>query len=128
MSPKVRNIIGWVLTALLAALFIWSASMKFIGGGPEMEKGMADMGITMDTLHILGVVEALAIVLFIIPRTGVVGTLLLVAYLGGAIATHLEHQQPIMMPVIISMVLWITAAIRFPELTSRLFGAGKQSL
>ena len=124
MSPKVRNIIGWILTAMLAALFIWSASMKFIGGGPEMEKGMAEMGLTMDTIHILGAVEALAIILFIIPRTGVVGTMLLIAYLGGAIATHLEHGQPIMMPIIISIVLWITAAIRFPELTSRLFGTG----
>lgn len=127
MSPKTRSIIGWILTALLAVLFLWSAAMKFMGG-PEMEKGIAGMGLTMDTMRILGVVETLAIVFFIIPRTGVLGTLLLAAYLGGAIATHLEHAQSVMSPVIVSCVLWITAAIRFPELCSRLFGTGGRSV
>ncbi len=123
MSPKTRNIIGWVLTALLAILFLWSAYGKFFGT-PEMEEQTAAMGVTPDALRIIGIVELLAIVLFIIPRTGVLGTLLLVAYLGGAIATHLEHALPILMPVIISIVLWITAALRFPELVSRLAGRG----
>lgn len=97
--------------------------MKFVGGA-ETEKHIAEMGITVTTLKMLGAVEALSILLFIIPRTGLLGTLLLSAYLGGAIATHLEHQQPIMMPVIVACVLWITAAIRFPELSRRLLGAG----
>src|SRR5690242_5650796 len=122
MSPKTRNIIGWILTGLLALLFLWSASMKFIGHGAEMEKQMAALGLTMGIIKMLGTVEALAIVLFIIPRTGVLGTLLLSGYLGGAIATHLEHGQPVMMPVIVMCVLWITAVIRFPELSRRLLG------
>jgi hypothetical protein len=89
-----------------------------------MEKMAGGLGLTVDQLRLIGAVELLSIVLFIIPRTGVVGTLLLSAYLGGAIATHLEHAQPIIMPIAISVVLWITAAIRFPELTGRLFGGG----
>ena len=96
--------------------------MKFIGGA-EMEKSIAGMGLTVDTVRILGAIEALSIILFIIPRTGLLGALLLSGYLGGAIATHLEHQQPVMMPVIIMCVLWITAVIRFPELSRRLLGA-----
>ena len=44
---------------------------------------------------------------------------MLAAYLGGAIATHLTHQQPIFAPALIQAVVWITAVIRFPELTRR---------
>jgi len=121
MSPKTRNIIGWILTGLLALLFLWSASMKIIGG-PEMEKNVAGLGLNASTTRILGIVEALSILLFIIPRTGILGTLLLAAYLGGAMATHLEHKLPVIMPLVISGVLWITAALRFPELLGRLLG------
>ncbi len=122
MSPKTRKIIGWVLTGLLAFVFLSSAFMK-LKGGAEMAKGAAAFGLTLGTIQIIGVVEVISLVLFAIPRTGLLGTLLLAAYLGGAIATHLEHNMPIMVPVIIQCILWITAVIRFPELSRRLMGS-----
>lgn len=122
MSPKTRNIIGWVLTALIAFVFISSAFMK-LKGGAGSEKVAAGMGLTAQKLMLIGIVEIISIVLFIIPRTGVLGTLLLAAYLGGAIATHLEHQLPITAPVVIQCIVWITAVIRFPELTRRISGS-----
>ena len=119
MNPKTRKIIGWILTVILALLMLWSAFMK-LSGNEEVVKGSAAFGLSANTLMWIGIVELLSILLFIYPRTGVVGTLLLASYLGGAIATHLEHAQPIVMPVLIECVIWITAAIRFPELTRRL--------
>jgi hypothetical protein len=73
----------------------------------------------MNKLKLLGVVEIISVLLFIIPRTGILGTLLLAAYMGGAIATHLEHRLPLFLPIIIQCLVWITAAIRFPELSKR---------
>lgn len=121
MSTKTRNIIGWVLTALLAFVFIGSAVMK-LAGSEQAVKGAASFGLSATTLKLIGVVEILSVVLFIIPRTGLLGTLLLAAYLGGAIATHLEHQLPVLPPVIIQCLVWVTATIRFPELSKRLMG------
>ena len=123
MQQKTKNIIGWVLTGILSLVFIASASMKLIGG-EEVLKGAAAMGISPGTFKIIGVLEIISIVLFIIPRSGLLGTLLLAAYIGGAIVTHLEHQQAIFVPVIIQCLVWITAAIRFPELSRRLKGNG----
>ncbi len=80
-------------------------------------------GIDATTYLFIGIIEIISLILFIIPRTGIIGTLLLAAYLGGAIVTHLQHQEPIAMAVIIQMVLWITAFIRFPELSQRLLTA-----
>lgn len=121
MNTKTRNIVGWVLTAILAFAFFASASMKFMGGA-NAAKGAVAFGLTPGILKMIGLVEILSVILFIIPRTGLLGTLLLAAYLGGAIATHLEHQLPIFVPVILQCIVWITATIRFPELSKRLMG------
>jgi CBS-domain-containing membrane protein len=68
----------------------------------------------------LGVMELIIALIWLIPRTGVVGTLLAVAYMGGAIAVHFINSQPVFTPVIIQVLIWIAAAVRFPELTKRL--------
>lgn len=121
MTQKTKNIIGWILTALVSLVFIASASMKLMGG-EELAKNAATMGLTADSIKIIGVLELLCIVVFIIPRTGVLGILLVAAYLGGAIVTHLEHNQPIIMPLIVQAIAWTAALIRFPELGRRLAG------
>jgi hypothetical protein len=121
MTQKTRNIIGWTLSILLTLALLASATFKLIGG-EEMAKNAPLMGLSLDSLKYIGVIEILSALLFLIPRTGVLGTLLLAAYLGGAIVTHLEHGQAITSPVVLQCLVWITAVIRFPELTSRIAG------
>ena len=123
MNSKTRNIIGWALTVLLAGFLFFSASGKFMDT-EEMRAMLSAIGLTAEQAKMIGVIEIVSTILFIIPRTGVLGTLLLAAYLGGAIATHLEHPQagPPWAPIIVQCIVWITAAIRFPELTARITG------
>ena len=83
------------------------------------------LGIDATTYFFIGIIEIISLVLFLIPRTGIIGTLLIASYMGGAIATHLQHHQPIAMAVIIQILLWITAFIRFPELKERLLSIKK---
>ena len=120
MSQKAIKITGWVLTIVLGLLFTMSAFMKLTGNEEALAQA-SSMGFDADTYRFIGVLEIISLLLFIIPRTGVIGTLLMVAYMGGAIATHLQHQQPIAMAVSIQILLWITAFLRFPELKQRLF-------
>ncbi len=121
MSQKAIKIIGWVLTGILAFIFLGSASSKLIGS-EETIKSAAQWGLTATSLRIMGTIELLSIILFAIPRTGLLGTLLLVAYMGGAIAIHLTHALSVVAPVMISSLVWITAAVRFYELSIRLLG------
>jgi len=81
----------------------------------------ASFGLSAATYSLLGVIEILSVLLFLYPRTGLLGTLLLSSYLGGAIATHLQHQQNIVFPIAIEAFVWIAAVLRFPELMQRLF-------
>jgi len=119
MSPKTIRITGWVLTAIIGSLFAMSAFMKLTQNEAAIQQA-ASIGIDAGTYRVIGVVELLSLILFIIPRTGVLGSLLLVAYMGGAIATHLQHQQPVAMAITVQVILWITAILRFPELKQRL--------
>ncbi|GEC78092.1 DoxX family protein [Flavobacterium aquatile] len=121
MSQKTIKIAGWILTIILVLLFTMSAFMKITQNDTALAQA-ASMGIDASTYRFIGIIEIISLVLFVIPRTGVLGTMLLIAYLGGAIATHLQHQQPISMAVSIQTILWITAFLRFPELKQRILG------
>ena len=87
MTTKTKNIINWVLAGLVAFIFIGSGVNKLMGSA-EALKMAQDFGISASAFSILGTIELIAVALFLYPRTGILGTLLLVAYMGGAIATH----------------------------------------
>jgi hypothetical protein len=122
MNKKSSDLIYWVLTGIVALVFIGSASGKFFPN-EEALKMAASFGLDAKTNTILGIVELLSLILFVIPRTGILGTLLLAAYMGGAIATHLEHGQSIIAPCIIQTILFLVAFYRFPELRTKLLNA-----
>lgn len=124
MSQKTTKITGWVLTIILALLFTMSIFMKLTQNETALAQA-SSFGIDATTYFFIGIIEIISLVLFLIPRTGIIGTLLLASYMGGAIVTHLQHQQPIAMAVIIQILLWITAFIRFPELKERLLSIKK---
>lgn len=119
MTTKTKNIIGWILSGLIGLMLIASAIDKIIGSANAI-KMSASFGISPNTYSILGIIEIISVILFLIPRTAILGLLLLTAYLGGAIATHLQHHQDILFPCAFEAVLWIAAVIRFPELTQRI--------
>lgn len=115
-----QKILYWSLTALIGLIFIGSATGKLMPGSGATDMA-AQMGISVGTIKAIGTVELLCVLFFIFPRSGVLGTLLLTAYMGGAIAVHVTKGLPIAAPAIIMAVLWLVAIYRFPELKKRLF-------
>jgi hypothetical protein len=71
---------------------------------------------------VIGLGELVSAALFVNPRTAELGTLLLSAYLGGAIVTHMQHGEPFIIPAVVLLVVWTTAVLRLPGLTTRLRG------
>jgi DoxX-like family len=121
MNSKTKNIINWVLAGLVGFIFVGSAISK-LTGGEEALKMATGIGLDANAFRMVAIVELISVILFVIPRTGILGTLLLAAYMGGAIATHLEHNQSIIAPAAIQAFVWIVAVIRFEELRFRLLG------
>jgi UPF0716 family protein affecting phage T7 exclusion len=108
MNKQTRNIINWLLAGIVAAVFINAAYGKFTSGEESYKQ------------IVLGGIEISAVILFIIPRTAILGTLLLVAYMGGAIATKLEQERPLLSTIMVSSLVWIAAVVRNPELSQRI--------
>lgn len=96
---------GRVLTALPALLLTFSAVMKLTSQPPVLE-GFKHFGFP-DGLHLpIGVVEALVVVAYLVPRTAVLGAILITGYLGGAIVTHLRVGEPFVPPLLVGVLVW----------------------
>ncbi len=121
MNSKTKNIIAWILAGLVSLVFVGSGFMKLTNAPAEMVKMLGGQS----NVTLLGALELVMVVLFLIPRTGIVGSLLMIAYMGGAMAVHLTSGQGIMVQTIIQIAIWLVAAYRFPELTKRLFNHEK---
>ena len=103
---------GWALGILPAALFIFSASMKLMRP-PGLEKGFEQQGIPYQYALGLGILELACTVVYLVPRTAVLGAILLTGYLGGAIMTHLRIGQHIYYThVIMGVMLWLGLYLR----------------
>jgi hypothetical protein len=98
---------GWVLSVLPCLLLLMSATMK-LTKSEEVAKGFEHFGYPEQFALILGIVEFGCTVIYLIPRTAVLGAILLTGYLGGAVATHARLQEPqFIMPVVLGVLLWL---------------------
>ncbi|WP_271083404.1 DoxX family protein [Brevundimonas sp. NIBR11] len=107
-SPMVW--VGRVLTGLFA-LFMLGASIypKFFM--PDVvAANMTTSGWTPDKTLLLGIIELSCLVLYLIPRTALFGAVLMMAYLGGALATNLRVDNPLfshtLFSVYLGLVMW----------------------
>jgi hypothetical protein len=119
-TNKYRKITGWTITLLLSLVFLFSGGVKIFTSSEEMSKMAGSAGNVL----LLGLIEVCMVAMLLIPRTALVGILLMIAYTGGVMAVHLTGGLPILIPVILQCLIWITGALRFPELTDRLIAKG----
>lgn len=113
MPGKTRRITGTVLMIVGSVLLLGSGTAK-LAHVPQVVAQMASNGMTGERLTFVGILELLSALLFLIPATRSGGLLLVSAFLGGAIATHLQHGEPIFPPAIVLTLLWLGAWLRHP--------------
>jgi hypothetical protein len=111
---RARRITGWILTGLLTVLFVASAAGKLAGAAQVVE--MFQKWGLENHLLLIGVGELVSALLFAIPRTHSLGVLLLSAYMGGAIVTHMQHGEGYIPQSVILVLIWVAGFLRQPEL------------
>ncbi len=107
--------IGRVLSVLPSLMLLMAGGMMFIQL-PIVVKDSAKYGYTPMSLHFIGAALLVSVVLYLIPRTSILGAILLTGYLGGAVATHVTHSEPWFAPVIFGVVLWLGLLLRDQKL------------
>ena len=100
---------GRVLSALAAIFLLFDGVIHILRIAPVVE-AFAQLGYPLGTAVTLGVIEVICVVLYLVPRTSVLGALLLTGYLGGAIATQLRVGAPLfsttLFPVYVALFIW----------------------
>ena len=93
------------MSALPVLVLLMSAVMKFAQPPPVVE-GLKHLGLPESLAISLGILELLCTVLYVIPRTAVLGAILLTGYLGGAIVSHLRVGDAFVGPFIFGVLIW----------------------
>jgi hypothetical protein len=115
-------IAGWVMTGLLA-LFMLGASVapKLIGSELAIEP-LTVVGWPVKHLLLIGLIELGCTVLYVIPRTAVLGAVLLTGLLGAALAANLRVDNPLFSHTLFSVYLgifaWVGLWLREPKVRS----------
>jgi len=106
---------GRILTGLVTLILFGSGIAK-ISGAPQMVEGLTRARIPQQAILAIASIELLCLVLYLIPRTAVLGTLLLTGYFGGATVVHVIIAESVMPPLVIGLIIWSGAYFRVPEL------------
>jgi hypothetical protein len=96
---------GRIMSALPVLMLLMSGVMKLVKPAAVVE-GFTHLGYPDSLALGLGIVELACTVIYVIPRTAVLGAILLTGYLGGAITTHLRIGEPFFGPIILGLLVW----------------------
>ena len=111
---KTRKITAWVIAGLLTALYAFTSSGKLFFHPEQMgPMHLANWRV------IIGIGEITSALLFLFPKTNIYGTLLLSAYMGGAIILHMTNSLSIALPSVVLILVWTVGFLRNPELLKK---------
>ena len=111
-ASKPATIVGWILTIGPAGMLLMTATMKLMRN-PEVVKGFQSW--PPGSAIKIGIIEAAAAVLYLIPQTAVLGAILVAGYFGGAIATMLQVGMQPYLPAALGVAAWLGLYLRDPR-------------
>jgi DoxX-like family len=104
-----------ILTALVILAFVPSAVLKLMHH-PTAIEGFTRMGIPPAAFVPIAILELGCLTLYLLPRTVVLGTVLLTGYLGGAVVANLIGRSDVVHAPLVGLLVWAGAWLRVPEL------------
>ena len=111
--------VGRILSAL-AILFLSFDTIVKVLRLPVAIEGTTQLGYPEGTVFVIGIIQLVCLVLYVIPQTSVFGAILFTGYHAGAIATHLRLGSPlfthILFPIYVALLIWGGLYAREPRL------------
>jgi hypothetical protein len=106
---------GKIISALCILFLLVDAIMKVIKH-PISVDGSAQLGWPVDQVQNIGIALLISTILYIIPRTAILGAILLTGYLGGAIAIMVRAGQPLYFALTFGVLVWAGLYLRDEKL------------
>jgi len=118
---KVKLWSGWILSALPVLAMLASAAIKLQHAPQTVQMFGGKFGYPENLLLPLAVVELVCALLYVIPRTAVLGAILVTGFFGGAIATHARvHDPGFVNALVLGIFVWVGLYLRDPRLRALL--------
>ncbi|PSJ56371.1 DoxX family protein [Kumtagia ephedrae] len=120
MNRRMMTIAGWILTGLYALFMLGASVTPKLFGMPVAEETMAQLGWPAGYAVMIGVIELACVLLYLYSRTSVLGAVLTMGILGGAMATQIRVGNPLFSHVLFSvylgLLMWGGLWLRDPAL------------
>lgn len=122
MSPKTLTVTGYALTGLFALFMLGASIAPKLLGMPIAAETLVALGWPARYVLMIGLFELAFLVLYLIPRTSVLGAVLMTALLGGAMATQIRIGNPLfshtLFGIYLALFMWGGLWLRSPALRS----------
>jgi hypothetical protein len=109
-TSKAQLWTGRVMSGLIVLFMLFDGIVKFLTPDAPTTVLIEQLGYQVRQMPLMGVLGLICTLFYIIPRTSVFGALLLTAYFGGAISTHVRVENPlfshILFPVYLGILMW----------------------
>lgn len=119
MNSKMMRWTGWALTGLFVLFMLFDVAIKWLRL-PVVDEAMHQLGFAHGVGFWIGVLETILLVLYVVPRTSVLGAILFMAVFGGAVASHLRVGDPLLshdlFGVYLGVIMWGGLWLRDPAL------------
>ena len=103
---------GRIASGIPVLMLVMSATMKLLKP-PGMVEGFTSLGWPEHSAMGLGILELACAAVYVIPRTSILGAILMTGYLGGAIATHVRIGELMIVPqVVLGALVWLGLYLR----------------
>jgi hypothetical protein len=118
---------GRIVGGLVVLFLLFDTMMKLLRL-PQAMEGTVQLGYPENSVLVIGIIQLVCLVLYLIPRTSILGAILLTGYLGGAVATHVRIESPlfthILFPIYVGLFIWGALVLRNDRLRTLLFQEG----
>lgn len=110
---------SYVMSGLVILFMLFDSIMKFVKP-PQVIEGTLALGFGEEHLVIIGTLGLISTLLYAFPKTTIIGAILLTAYFGGAVATHVRLNNPlfshVLFTVYFGILIWGGLWLRNPKL------------
>ncbi len=110
-ASKKRLWAGRIISTLVVLFLLFDAVAKLMRIAPVLQ-AFARLGYPERLAVPIGILLLACTTVYVIPRTSVLGAILLSAYLGGATATHVRAGEPFYFPVVFGVLVWAGLFLR----------------
>jgi hypothetical protein len=110
--------VGQVISVLIGVFLLFDAVIHMLAIGPVVES-FRELGFPTGQALPIGLAELACLVLYAVPRTSILGAVLLTGYLGGAVCAHFRAESPFLsttlFPVYVGIAIWVGLYLRNPK-------------